>query len=238
MTTHPTQQPRLRGREVTRLEALSDAVFGFAATLLVVSLEVPQTFPELTASLRGFGAFAFSFTMLILIWVAHNSFFRRYGLQDSWTVLINSILLFVVLFYVYPLKFLSTALSGMFLGVGPAKPMVNSQHEMARLMIIYALGFIAVFLCLALLYRHAGSRWRELELDEVERLEARAWFLHYLIFVGVGCLSIAIVLAGGPLWVSGVIYTLIGPLCTWNGKVARRRSEELEQRLAQEAGVS
>ena len=41
----------LRGREVTRLEALSDAVFGFAATLLVVSLEVPQTFPELVKSL-------------------------------------------------------------------------------------------------------------------------------------------------------------------------------------------
>jgi hypothetical protein len=233
MTSQPRKEPRLRGREVTRLEALSDAVFGFAATLLVVSLEVPQTFPELAASLRGFVAFAFSFTMLILIWVAHNGFFRRYGLQDPWTVLLNSVLLFVVLFYVYPLKFLSTALSGVFLGVGPAKPMITHASEMSWLMIIYGLGFIAVFTCLSLLYRHAATRWQELDLDEVERLEVRAWFHHYLVFVGVGCLSIAIVLSGGPHWVSGVIYALIGPLCHWNGTIARRRVEALEQRLAQ-----
>ena len=30
------------GREVSRLEGFSDAVFGFALTLLVVSLEVPE----------------------------------------------------------------------------------------------------------------------------------------------------------------------------------------------------
>ena len=38
---------RLRGREVSRIEGLSDAVFGFEITFLVVSLEVPNTFDEL-----------------------------------------------------------------------------------------------------------------------------------------------------------------------------------------------
>jgi len=32
------------GREVSRIEGFSDAVFGFALTLLVVSLEVPMSF--------------------------------------------------------------------------------------------------------------------------------------------------------------------------------------------------
>jgi hypothetical protein len=234
MESQPRKESWLRGREVTRLEALSDAVFGFAATLLVVSLEVPQTFPELVASLRGFVAFAFSFAMLVLIWAAHNSFFRRYGLQDLWTVLINSVLLFVILFYVYPLKFLATALFNVYLGAGQEKPMILHPGEMAKLMIIYAIGFIAVFACFFLLYRHAGSRWRELDLDERERLEARSWSHHYLIFVGMGCLSIVIVLANGPLWVSGVVYSLLGPLCYWNGMVARRRAESLEARLFRE----
>src|SRR5918998_1025308 len=102
---------RMRGTgEVTRIEALSDAVFGFAITLLVVSLEVPQTFTELTEVMRGFAAFAISFTMLFVVWLTQYKFFRRYGLNDNFTIWINALLIFVVLFYVYPLKFLWTLL--------------------------------------------------------------------------------------------------------------------------------
>src|SRR6266699_3005025 len=96
---------RWRSHEISRTEGLSDAVFGFAITLLVVSLEVPRTFSELMSAMRGFGAFAICFTLLFIVWFNQYKFFRRYGLEDGTTLLLNAILLFVVLFYVYPLKF-------------------------------------------------------------------------------------------------------------------------------------
>ncbi len=59
---------RWRGKEIARVEALSDAVFGFAVTLLVVSLEVPRTFGALKHEMSGFFAVALCFALLILIW--------------------------------------------------------------------------------------------------------------------------------------------------------------------------
>src|SRR6516165_7522767 len=92
-------------REVSRVEGFSDAVFAFAITLLVVSLEVPKTFHELIATVRGFPAFAVCFALLFQVWWRHYRFFRSYDLEDAYVIVWTGVLLFVVLFYVYPLKF-------------------------------------------------------------------------------------------------------------------------------------
>src|SRR5205809_3952346 len=93
-------------REVSRFRGFSDAVFTFAITLLVVSLEVPKTFAELMAAIRGFPAFAVCFALLFQVWWRHYRFFRSYDLEDGRVNALTGALLFVVLFYVYPLKFL------------------------------------------------------------------------------------------------------------------------------------
>ncbi len=105
-----TKNFRWRGADGSRLESLTDGVFAFAITLLIVSLQVPNSFTELTNIMMSFPAFGITLVAIIAIWYAHYLFFRRYGIQDSYAIVLNSILLFVVLFYIYPLKFLATIL--------------------------------------------------------------------------------------------------------------------------------
>lgn len=152
-----------RSHEISRIEALSDAVFAFAVTLLVVALEVPQTFAELWEKMHGFLAFAISFAMLFHVWYTQHVFFRRYGLQDAVTLMLNGVLLFLVLFYMYPLKFLFAMLvSELFGGGGLARlpdgrlePMLANKGEAETMMIIYAVGFGAIFIVFVLLYANA-----------------------------------------------------------------------------------
>src|SRR3954470_10207553 len=107
-----------RSREVSRLEGLSDTVFGFAITLLTVSLEVPRTSGHLLETMRGFIAFALTFGVLYSLWYRQFIFFRRYGLEDSPTVALTGALLFVVLFFVFPLKFFIGAMVNRLMGGG------------------------------------------------------------------------------------------------------------------------
>jgi len=212
-----------RTHEITRLEGFSDAVFGFSATLLVVSLEVPHTYAELVQDLRGFLGFALSFAALILIWAVHNAFFRRYGLQDRPMVVLNSVLLFVMLFYVFPLKFMAEGIARAF--VGETRYRLASLDELGALFAIYGVAFAAVFACFALMYAHAARHRDELGLDEPAWHEARMLSRHYLIFTAVGGLSVALALAGVGLGygLPGYFYALLGPLCWAHGVWSRRR---------------
>lgn len=198
-------------REITRLEGFSDAVFGFALTLLVVSLEVPRTEGELLDTMRGFGAFAACFAVVSWIWYEHNLFFRRYGLQDGFTILLNLVLLFVVLFYVYPLKFLTTTFLGGLFG-GTSSPRSMTFGSGATLMLLYSAAVLLLFAVFALLYWHALRQREELELDGLGIFDARSGMWRHLLTAGIALVSLVLVFAmpGRVHW-AGLIYFLMGP---------------------------
>lgn len=228
---------RWRGREISRIEGLSDAVFAFAITLLVVSLEVPETFNELAKTMKGFGAFLVSFALLFAVWFNQYKFFRRYGLQDTTTVLLNAALLFVVLFYVYPLKFLFTFLIDRFSGGhgeahlpnGNIVPMLENADQMASLMIIFNLGYIAVFGVFILLFWHAYRKRDSLELNELEQFDTHDSIRESVLNCCIGVFSLLIVIVGGPkrAGLAGMAYMLTPIVMTVNGKLMGRRRKKL-----------
>lgn len=205
-------------REVSRIEGFSDAVFGFALTLLVVSLEVPQDYRGLSTTLGGFLPFAATFAVVIWIWYEHYLVFRKFGLEDGLTVVLNAILLFVVLFYVYPLKFVFSNLIPQIGDQGLQVSQVGfsgmTLPQARHLMAAYSAGFVAVFGVLVLLHVHAARKWRSLQLDAVGRFDARAGAIRHCISVGIGLLSLLLALAlPGPwLWLSGITFMLLGPM--------------------------
>jgi Endosomal/lysosomal potassium channel TMEM175 len=212
----------------TRLEFFSDAVFAFSATLLVVALEVPHTYPELERTLWGFLGFGMSFLALALIWSTHHAFFRRYQLADRATVALNSTLLFVVLFYVYPLKFMTTSLVDVVFRLHPERrdEMFRNQDDVGRMFVVYGLGFLAVFAVFSLLYQHAARSAAKLGLTPWQLHEARMLQRHYLMMAGVGALSVALAVfdVGAFYGVPGFVYMLIGPLAWWHGVWSERRA--------------
>lgn len=230
------QEFRIRGLEVSRIENFVDAVFAFSLTLLVVSLEVPKTYDELVQTMSGFLAFAVCFSLLFLIWWTHYSFFRKYGLQDGWTLFLNAVLSFLVLFYIYPLKFLFNLLINIPLGSAAFRQII-SIDQLPRLMIIYSCGFLAVFLVFLLLTLNAWRLREALELNRVEMLETRQELGSHIIMIGAALFSIALALTLpspiGPAS-AGWIYVLIGPAQF----LLARQVEKKKKRLLQESEES
>ena len=216
-----------------RLEAFSDATFAFSATLLVVSLEVPDTFPELVSELKGFIAFGIRFGVLITLWTVHNAFFRRYPVADKTITFLNSALLFVILFYVYPLKFLTESFVAPLVGDSINRGM-QSYEDLALLFLLYSLGFVAVFGAISLMYYHVFRKTEPFNLNAYQQYEAIFYARHYGIFAGVGLLSIlmAVLKIGVAVGAPGFIYALLGPLCYWHGTQTSKQAARLKKEFA------
>lgn len=212
---HPESQGHgsRKNHEIQRIETFSDGVFAFAVTLLIVSLEVPHSFEELLTTMRGFFAFGISFLILISIWNEQHRFFRRYGMDDSLTTALNGLLLFIVLFYVYPLKFLfSLMFSSQIYGLNKS-PFFISQHQVPALMMIYALGFMAIYLLFMMMYLHAIRKSEKLGLDASEKFACRTSIYRMSIMAGVAFISLltALMLSDEHAGLAGYVYFLIGP---------------------------
>lgn len=220
---------RLRGTATTRIETFTDAAFAFALTLLVVSLDVPTSYAELLDALRGIPAFGLSAVMLVMFWWGHHTWSRRYGLEDGPAIALSCVLVFTVLVYVYPLRFLfqaSMAYLGHLIGIDlGGQQIVIQATQVNRLFIVYGAGFCSMCATLVLLNLHAWRRRDALGLDAVERFETKSEIAAWSLVGAAGLFSVLVALVVPATWpgLPGWCYALLGIVMPLYGRWAAKR---------------
>ncbi len=229
-----------RGSAGSRLEALSDGVFALAIAILLISGSVPGDYQELWLFVQDIIPFGVCILFIYWIWRQQCVFFLRYGFIDDKISFINLALLFFVLVYVYPLKFLMTWLiryfyaliSGSIIEVSEELIQMIPMQKMPHLMIIYGLGFICIWWCLYLMYKHVLKHSEELKLTRIELYETRFSMndKRYLALIGglsvvLSLLSILLKIPVGAA-LAGWVYNLI-----WIMVIIRIRKRKKELKL-------
>lgn len=223
-----------RGGGGSRIESLSDGVFALAVAMLLLSTSVPANFSELWLFATDIFSFGICSVFVYWIWRTQVIFFQRYGLTEEQYILRFSFLLIMLVpYYIYALKFLMSWLVGFLAAMGKSVlfglpfyetagyllGLVN-MTEMPWLMCIYAIGFIGVFTVFTFMYRYVLKHQEALELAPIEKVETQYSYYTYLGLVGVGLLSLLFAIMGiltswpWAGFVSGMAYNLI-PLLTF-----------------------
>jgi len=229
---------RLRGAQVTRIEALTDGAFALALTFLViVQQEIPKNFDDLMQAFRQTPVFAASFAILILFWAAHVRWSRRYGLEDGPAVVLSALLVFTMLVFVYPLKIIFGALfSSLSHGWVPGATRFESLDQLQTLFILYGTGFMLMQLSLYGLYADARRRADQLLLNELERFDTDADIRNHQLSLAIAGLAtaLAILLPARLSPLSGYSYSLFVIAKPLYWKRVQRRRKLLLNRLPED----
>lgn len=223
---------RYRGNEIYRIEALSDAVFAFSVSLLVASLEVPQTFSELKIITKGAIPFFLTVSLVFLFWYQQYIFFRRYGLNDLVTILLNLCYLAVVIFYIYPLKFLFSLFISSWLGLGLFTKandkglVILSNADFPQLIILFSIGYFLIWFLIYLWHQHVMYLSKSFQFSHYERLITQKELRGALWNALIGIVAILMALLHLEIY-AGISYLFIPLILITNQIIFNRQVKQV-----------
>jgi len=103
-------------KQTSRLEALSDGIFGVAITLLAIEIGIKEYEGADNFNLWGkiierwpeYFSYFNSFATVLLIWMGHNKIFKQLRAANHWVILLNGLVLLLVVLFPYPTKTVGT----------------------------------------------------------------------------------------------------------------------------------
>jgi uncharacterized membrane protein len=197
-----------------RLDAFVDAAFAFAVTLLIVGGgDTPERFSDLSAMLLRAPAFAAAFALIAMFWLGYRDLGRLWPHRDGLSTALSLAIVFVVLLYVFPLRFImEAALHALSGGWLPGTRLAETLQEQRYLYVAYGAGCLILSVLYASLYRHHRGQG---EPTPDRDLTAAIWIGNWSILAGVSGVSMLLAAAAPDdfaSWAPGVIYMVIGPL--------------------------
>lgn len=225
---------QLRGENPGRLENFSDAIFALAITFLLISTDPPTHFDQIKRMLVDLIPFLMCMVLFIMVWHEHTVFFLRYGLRNGPIVVLNTAFLFLMLFYVHPLRFLTQLIElpiAMLMGNHALRDEIAQRihaEDIAELMAMYGFGASAVFFLLAAMYHFALKQKDSLQLSPEEVFDTQSSCTKNLLMGSVPFLSALIALfLLKNMWagmICGMTYLLYTPLMLiWGKRDERKR---------------
>ena len=88
--------------------------------------------------------------------------------------------------------------------------------DFPKLMMIYGIGYVLIYLLFSLMYRHALKKANELQMTSGEIFETKTKIYKYLILILIGIISVtvAFLVPADQAGLAGIVYVLIGPALT------------------------
>jgi len=208
-----------RGENVTRIENLSDIVFALAFGMLISTGFPISKFSELEMFLASIIPVSAGFAIMVFLWHQHFTFFRRYGVADQKIIFLNAVLLFVILYLAYPLRFafesfylfITSSITGNY--VVMAEKGLDSFDTSGVILGFFGIGYALVHMIYALMHQHVIKKQDKLALTPVEIIITKRsiftnWFMVLLsaLMAGIAYFSPLNGMAGFILGVSSLVY--------------------------------
>ena len=228
------KDPRItyRGETASRIDNLTDAVFGIAITLLIFNLINPNSFEDLVTFTKTLPAFLISIGFIILIWNEHLEFSRIYSLDDNVIFKLNTLFIALVIFYVYPLRFMLFFITNIFFNTNIEIDIANDQ--VPYLVIYYGFVAFALYFILWLFYLRALKAKEKLQLNEYEVFFTKANSKRLILLFSVPLFSIIATFILNELSyiaaaiVGGFSYNLYTPLILFWNKWFKKQNQKFK----------
>ena len=227
---HHNPRINYRGTSASGIDNLTDAVFGIAITLLIFNLLNPNSFDDLITFTKTLPAFLISISFLMLFWSEHLRFSEIYTLNNTGLTILNTLFIGLIIFYVYPLRFLTLLLTSVSFDTDIGLSIQGRQ--VPRLMIYYGFIAFALYFVLFLFYYKAYKIKEERNLSKFEEFFTTSQKNKLIIMFVVPFISIlvaALLYQFSVNWASvigGITYWIYIPaIIIWRRNFKKRSSE-------------